>query len=142
MRIVIGSIIVIAAALLLLGVHVERTPRTDVAGGGAFALSLIAAGIPGPAAAVAFHDLPPAEYRGTMGYIGIPASVLSVGLLAVAGEFGAHELELTAWLLPGVVIGLVAGRHVRPVVDTAWFRPAVLWLALTGGAVVVIRQLV
>ena len=36
MRIVIGCAIVIAAVLLLLGVHVSRSARTDVLGGGAF----------------------------------------------------------------------------------------------------------
>jgi hypothetical protein len=38
-----------------------------VIGGGAFSLGLIAAGIPGPAAAIAFNDLPAGPYRGTMG---------------------------------------------------------------------------
>ena len=47
MRVVIGSAIVAAAGLLLLGVRLHRTARTDVVGGGAFSLSLIAAGIPG-----------------------------------------------------------------------------------------------
>lgn len=140
MRIVIGSVIVVAAALLLLGVHLARSARTDVVGGGAYALSLIAAGIPGPAAAVAFNDLPPAQYRGTIGFLGVPVGLTSVGLLVVAGEYGSHELQLTAWLLPGIAIGLLAGRHVRPFVDTTWFRPAVLWLALIGGAVVVLRE--
>lgn len=140
MRLVIGCAIVVAAVLLLLGVHVSRRARTDVLGGVAFSLSLIAAGIPGPAAAVAFNDLPPTRYRGTMGFLGIPVSVLSLGLLAVAGEFGSHELELTAWMIPGILVGLLAGRHVRPHLDNAWFRPAVLWLALLGGVAVVIRQ--
>lgn len=142
MRIVIGCLIVIAAVLLLLGVHVTPSTRTDVLGGGAFSLSLIAAGIPGPAAAVAFNDLPPLSYRGTMGFVGIPVSIVSLALLAAAGEFGSRELELTAWLLPGIAVGLVAGRHVRPHLDKTWFRPAVLWLALLGGAAVVIRQVI
>jgi len=63
-----------------------------------------------------------------------------LALLVVAGEFGSHELELTGWMVPGLVVGLLAGRHVRPYVDKAWFRPAVLWLAVLGGAAVVIRQ--
>jgi len=139
MRIVIGCAIVIAAALLLLGVHVSRSARTDVLGGGAFALSLIAAGIPGPAAAVAFNDLPPTRYRGTMGFVGIPVGIVSLALLTFAGEFGSHELELTAWMIPGIGVGLLAGRYLRPHLDNAWFRTSVLWLALLGGAALVIR---
>lgn len=142
MRLVVGGAIVLAAGLLLAGVQVRRSNRTDVVGGGAFSFSLIAAGIPGPAAAVAFNDLQPAVYRGTVGFLGIPVSVASVGLLAAAGEFGRHELELAAWMLPGIAVGLVAGRWVRPYVDNVWFRPALLWLALIGGAAVVVRQLV
>ncbi len=140
MRIVIGAAIVVAAAALLLGLHVTRTARTDVAGGGVFALGMITAGVPGPAAAVAFHDLPPGVYRGTMGSLGIPVSLVSLVLLVAAGEFGADEVELSAWLLPGIVVGLLAGRRVRPMLDRTWFRPAVLWLALIGGAVVALRE--
>lgn len=142
MRIVIGGAIVGASALLLVGATVTRTARTDVVGGAAFSLSLIAAGIPGPAAAVAFSDLPPMSYRGTMGFLGVPIGLVSLLLLAAAGEYGTHEVGLTAWMLPGIVIGLLAGRRVRPYVDNVWFRTAVLWLALLGGAAVVIRQLV
>jgi uncharacterized membrane protein YfcA len=141
MRVVIGGAIVVAAGVLLLGLHVSRSPRTDVVGGGAFSFSLIAAGIPGPAAAVAFNDLTPFAYRGTMGFLGVPVSVVSLALLVAAGEFGAHELELTAWMLPGILVGLLAGRHVRPFLDNTWFRPALLWLAVLGGAAVVVRQL-
>jgi len=140
MRIVIGCAIVVAAALLLLGVHVSRNARTDVLGGGAFSLSLIAAGIPGPAAAVAFNDLAPARYRGTMGFVGVPVGIVSLALLALAGEFGSHELELSAWMIPGILVGLLAGRFLRPHLDNAWFRTSVLWLALLGGAAVVLRQ--
>lgn len=141
MRVLVGAAIVIAAGLLLCGIHLARSPRTDVAGGGAFAFSLIVAGIPGPAAAVAFNDLPPSSYRGTLGYLGIPVAIFSVVLLGIAGEFGAHELELTAWMLPGLAIGMLAARWVRPILDQAWFRPAMLWMALLGGLAVVIRQL-
>lgn len=142
MRVVIGGAVMIAAASLLLGVRVARSARTDVVGGGAFSLSLLVAAIPGPAAAVAFNDLRPPAYRGSMGFLGVPTGIVSLALLALAGEFGSTELGLTAWMLPGVMIGLLAGRHVRPHLDTAWFRPAVLLLALAGGAGVVVRQLV
>ena len=44
-------------------------------------------------------------------------------------------------MMPGIAVGLLAGRRVRPFVDTTWFRPVLLWLALVGGAAVVVRQL-
>lgn len=68
------------------------------------------------------------------------ARVSAVALLVGAGEFGTHELELTAWMVPGMVVGLLAGARVRPLLDRGWFRPAVLWLAVLGGAAVVLRQ--
>ena len=85
MRIVIGAAIVIAAVALLLGLHATRTSRTDVAGGRVFALGMITAGIPGPAAAVAFNDLPASVYRGTMGDLGTPASIVSLARSAAVG---------------------------------------------------------
>ncbi|MEM8620570.1 MAG: sulfite exporter TauE/SafE family protein [Actinomycetota bacterium] len=138
MRIVIGSAIVIAAAVLLLGVHVTRTSRTDVTGGGVYGLGMITAGVPGPAAAVAFNDLPPSVYRGTMGYMGTTVGLVSLVLLAAAGQFGAEQLVLAGLMVPGVAVGLFAARWVRPALDRAWFRPVVLWLAAGGGAVVAV----
>ena len=142
MRVVVGGAIVVAAALLLLGVRISRTSRTDVIGGVAFSFSLITAAIPGPAAAVAFNDLDPSTYRGTMGFIGVPVGLLSMILLVMTDAFGRDELELTGRMMPGILVGLTAAGWARPYLDRSWFRPALLWLALLGGAAVVVRQLV
>ena len=74
-----------------------------------------------------------------MGFVGVPVGIVSLALLALAGEFGSHELELSAWMIPGILVGLLAGRFLRPHLDNAWFRTSVLWLALLGGAAV-LRQ--
>jgi len=62
--------------------------------------------------------------------------------IVATDNFGTDELELTGWLVPGVVIGLFAARYVRAYVDRSWFRPAVLTMAFVGGVALVARHLI
>ena len=71
-------------------------------------------------------------------------STASIGFftLLLSDNFGADEAGLILWLLPGVIIGLVLSRWVRPHLDRPWFRPLVLVVAMIGGLALVARQLV
>jgi len=49
--------------------------------------------------------------------------------LVASGHFGVHELRLSLFLLPGVLVGFLASGLLRPIVDRGHTRPAVLWLS-------------
>jgi uncharacterized membrane protein YfcA len=53
-------------------------------------------------------------------------SLLSIGALALAGEIGRRQLQLTALILPGVALGVITARRVKERLRPEVVRPAVL----------------
>jgi len=136
----IGLATAAAAAALLTGLRVTNTPRVDAMGGAGIAFCSVTAALPGPPAVIAFSSMVAATMRATVAaMIIVIAAASSVGL-AFTGRFGRRELELLAILMPGVLLGLVAARYVRPHIDRQWFRPAVLVFALIGGLALAARS--
>ena len=142
LAIIIGTITAVAALSLLAGAKIHRRPRTDVAAGAATSLASVTAGLPGPAMAIAFSDMEPATMRGTTSAFVMTQALIGFVAIVATDNFGTDELELTGWLIPGVMLGLFAARYVRNYVDRSWFRPAVLTMALVGGVALVIRHLI
>lgn len=141
LAIVVGSVTAGAAALLLAGVNVRRTPRTDVAAGGATAFASVTAGLPGPPLVLNFSEMSPGQMRGTSASYILVVAITGIAGLAVAGEFGGDETMLTLQLLPGIAVGMFAARFARPFLDRSWFRPAVLVIAMLGALALVARQI-
>lgn len=139
--IAVGATTALAATVMLLGLRVRRTPAVEVAAGAATAFSAVTAALPGPPFVAAFSDLQPAAMRSTASlYIG---SFILIALvpLAATGNFGGHELQLLAVLVPGTFGGLLLARFVRPMLERPWFRPLILIVAGMGGIALVLRNL-
>ncbi len=137
----IGIFICIASGLLLAGFRPARSALIDVLSGAGCAFTSSAAALPGPPLVIGFSDLSPKCLRCTISVFIIIVSVCSTVAWIAIDRFGGRELELTATLLPGLLSGLFLSRWTRPFLDRSWFRPAVLTLALIGGALLAFRQL-
>ena len=105
------------------------------------AFASVTAALPGPPLVIGFSDMKPSCMRGTASASILVVAVLASISLVIAGRFGRDELELLAFLLPGALLGLFSARYLRPVLDRAWFRTAVLVMACAGGMALVVRQL-
>lgn len=141
LAILVGSMTALAAVALLAGLDVARTRTIDVAAGAACTFASVTAGLPGPPLAITFSDMKPATMRSTTAMFVLAVAISGFVGLVLTGNFGRHEVNLLGWLLPGILLGLVGARWVRPLVDRRWFRPAVLTIALLGGLALVTRQL-
>ncbi len=141
LAIMVGSLTAMAAAMLLAGWNLSRSPRSETVAGAVCAFSSLTAALPGPPLVCVYSDMKPSMMRPTASLLIL--SVASVGFFALlaTGNFGSEEFGLLAWLMPGVVAGLIASRWVRPHLDRPWFRPLVLTIALIGGLALVGRQL-
>lgn len=141
LAILVGTLAATAAAALLAGYRPTRGRRTEIIGGAASTFSGITAGLTGPPLVIAFNDMRPATMRATTALFVVNVAVVGLASLVITGNFGRHELQLLGRLVPGVIIGLVVARWVRPIIDRTWFRPTVLVISCLGGVVVVLRQL-
>ncbi len=141
LALLVGGLTAVSCAVLLAGLHPRRTRTTEIVGGGACTFAAVTAGLPGPPLIVTYHDMTPPALRATVSSFVVAVATLGFASLLITGNFGWHELTLTGWLLPGVGIGLVSARFVRPIIDRHWFRPGVLTIALLGGVALVIGQL-
>lgn len=138
---VIGGAVIIAATTMLLGVKIKRTAAVEVGTGTMVTAFSVAAGLPGPPAALTYSDMPGPQMRANVS--ALMAFVGPIGLcgLVLTDNFGLHELGLTLAIFPGIAVGLILSRWVRPRIDNDWFRPTVLLIALAGGIATVARQL-
>jgi len=141
LAIVVGSLTAMAAAMLLLGLSLARTPKSETVAGAACAFASLTAAMPGPPLVCVYADMKPSTMRATASLLILSVAAIGFVTLLVSGEFGSHEFELLLRLLPGVIAGLIVSRWVRPHLGRPWFRPMVLIIALIGGLALVARQL-
>ena len=137
----LGTAVVIAVALVLLGWQPRRTKWTMVAAGATSAATATAAALPGPPMAIAYSDAPGPTLRATLAAFFTVSQAIALVVLVAAGEFGGHTLGLTAAIAPGTAIGIAGSSRGRHVVDRRGVRPIVLGLSLLSGLVLIARHL-
>ena len=134
LSLMIGILICVAAVVLMAGVELRRTPKSDVVTGACCAFTSLAAALPGPPLVIGFNNLSPSSLRCTVSVFVAAVSAVAVVSLASIGRFGRDEVALLLLMVPGLLGGLLLSRWTRPWLDRSWFRPAVLTIAFIGGA--------
>ncbi len=135
---VLGTFIIVAVALSVLGFHVAPTPRTLVGAGAVSGLMGTLTSIGGPPMALVYQREQAARLRSTLAGFFLFGAGFALASLVVAGEVRGAELRDGLLLLPGLVIGLVGCRWVGRFLDRGWTRPAVLALCLAAAVVLIV----
>jgi uncharacterized membrane protein YfcA len=124
---------VMVAASVLLAVVASITGRlfrpTDpalVVAGLASGFAGTTTGVGGPPMALTYQNADPATMRATISAFFAIGSLMSIGALALAGEIGVRQWQLTALVLPGVALGVIVARRVKHRLRPEVVRPAVL----------------
>jgi uncharacterized membrane protein YfcA len=137
----VGATVLLAVVLTWKVVTVPITrPSLSVAGfvGG---VTGTATSIGGPPFALLYQHRPAAQIRSTMAvYFLIGATISLVGL-ALAGDLTWHQVHLAVFLLPAVLLGVVAGIPLRRRLPADVVRPAVLVVSGASAAVLLARSL-
>ena len=138
LTIAIGLIVLTLVALRLAGFTIARTPRTLGATGVVSGVGGTIAALGGAPMGLLYEQHARArDFRGPMGVILAAGGVISVVLLVIAGEMHGRSWELTAALLPPLVLGWLLARWVTPIVDRGFLGPAVL-IVSSGSALVLL----
>lgn len=137
----VGLAILVAVALSISRLHVPVRPTTATAAGLTAGVMGTAAGVDGPPLALLYQHHRGEAIRATLAACFVLGTLMSAGILAIAGEIRAEQLIFTLELLPALAVGLVASmwgaRHLR---DRS-VRPAVLTFAALAGALTLIQGL-
>ena len=136
-----GSLVLFAVALSASGLHVPPAPRSLLAAGLLSGVLGTAVSIGGPPIALVYQHETGARLRGTLAAFFLIGVTMSLAGLRVANRFGATELRLSAYLLPGVLVGFLVSRRAAHFLDRGYARPAILTISALSSILVILRAL-
>jgi uncharacterized membrane protein YfcA len=141
LSVIVGVVVLVSVAMSAQGTTIDVNPRSCALTGVESGVFGTAAGIGGPPLALLFqhHDGP--VVRSTLGASFFFGTLFSLSALSIAGQVEVDHLALAAALVPAVLLGFLASRALRRVLDRGWLRPAVLLFAAVSGAVAIVNGL-
>ncbi len=139
--IVVGLVILLGVVLSIVhpGIAVRR--RSAVAVGTVCGVTGTAAGVDGPPLALLYQHSEPHTLRATLATCFLIGAAVSGIALALAGELSREQLELTAILLPPMLVGLALSGFLARRISPRALRPIVLGFATVAGCLTIARAL-
>jgi uncharacterized protein len=126
LAVMVALSVLLAVAASITGRLFRPTDRALMVAGLASGFAGTTTGVGGPPMALTYQNSDPATMRATISAFFSIGSLMSVAALALAGEIGVRQWQLTALILPGVVLGVVTARRVKDLLRPEVVRPAVL----------------
>ena len=142
------TLALLVATTVLLGVIASVTTRRFkptmpalAAAGFGSGFTGTAVGVGGPPIALTYQHSDAATMRATISVFFSIGSVLTVLALGAAGEIGRRQLELTALLIPSILLGLATARRFKHRLGGSGVRPVVLGLSAFSAIALLTRTL-
>jgi uncharacterized membrane protein YfcA len=138
MKILLAAVVLAGAVMAL--VHPGGHPTRPIlfAAGIASGFMATTAGLGGPPVALVYQRESGLRIRGTLAAYFIVGTVLSLTALAWAGRFSSNEIRLSAFLIPGTVLGFFLSRPAAAYLDTGYTRRAVLTVSMLAAVSVIV----
>lgn len=134
LAVLVAGSVLLAVVSSITGRLFQPTDRALVVAGLASGFAGTTTGVGGPPMALTYQNSDPATMRATISAFFSIGSVMSIAALWLAGEIGVRQLQLTAMILPGVVLGVVTARLVKHYLRPEVVRPTVLVICATAAA--------
>ncbi len=141
LSVLLGVLILLAAALSAVGVPINPSPARNFGAGMVSGVMGTTSSIGGPALPVVYQRRPGPEIRATLALSFVVGLIMSIGALLLAGRVHRWKIGLALGLIPALMVGLWAGGRLSKRLDQRWLRPAVLAFAAAAGVVIVVRGL-
>lgn len=141
MKILLAAVVLAGAMMGVLHSGGHPTPTVLVGAGAASGFMATTAGLGGPPVALVYQRETGLRLRGTLAAYFIVGTVLSLTALAWAGRFGAEELRLSVFLIPGTVLGYFLSRPAAAYLDGGRTRVAVLAVSALAAVSVIVTVL-
>ncbi|MBO1268884.1 sulfite exporter TauE/SafE family protein [Arthrobacter cavernae] len=136
---IVGGLVMASVLTGLTGFHIPQNRWSLFLAGLIGGVLGTVASTSGPPLVVVYRTGEPDRYRANLSLFFLVASLISLLVLAGSGAFGASDLLLSGWLLPGVALGALASRPVVKRISAAAIRPAALSLCLLAGVSLLVK---
>lgn len=134
-----GVLILMAVGVSLISRQIAPSPRNLLMGGGIGGWMGALAGVHGPPVALVLQHAAPATVRSVLGAYFAVAYAMTVAALWLIGLFDAASLARAVAILPGTLIGMVAGPRLTPYLDHDRSRIAILALSALSALLLIVR---
>jgi len=137
-----GVLLLTAVGLSVSGWRVGPSRLTLATAGlvSGFTATVVAVG--GPPVAVVYQRSSGPDVRANMSRVLFLGTIVSLGVLAVAGRYGVAELLTGLALLPAGAVGFFLARWTRNLVDVGYTRHLVLTVSAASAIAVIVRSLI
>ena len=139
--IAVGLMVLVAVALTLRAVEVRVTRSWLLAAGARSGVTGTTTSIGGPPVALLYQHRSPAQIRSTLAVFFALGATISLVAIAIGGQLDTRALLLSVVLLPGLLVGTVAGTFLRTVFPPRATRYAVLAICAASALVLLVRSL-
>jgi hypothetical protein len=136
-KVLLGGIVLAGAAMGALHAGGNPSRVVLVCAGAASGFMATTAGLGGPPVALIYQHAPGQRLRGTLAAYFIVGTILSLVTLAAIGRFGANEIRLSSFLIPGTVTGYFLSRRAAAYLDAGYTRAAVLTVSALAAVSVI-----
>jgi uncharacterized membrane protein YfcA len=135
----IGSVILAAVLLSILGLKLRPTSGNLIGAGVLSGFMGTTSAVPGPPLALVHQHVEAGRFRATLATFFLVGAAFSLSGLAVAGRFGTLELLSSLGMVPGVLVGFVASGRSAPRINRKILRYAVLVTSAIAAVAVIVR---
>lgn len=139
LAVMVAASVLLAVLASITGRLFEPTGRALVVAGLASGFAGTTTGVGGPPMALTYQNSDPATMRATISAFFAIGSLMSLAALALAGEVGMRQLQLTLLILPGVGLGVVTSRRVKDHLRPDVMRPAVLAICTVASVALLVE---
>jgi len=137
MKLLLAGVVLAGAIMGALHSNPRPTRLALFTAGTASGFMATAAGLGGPPVALIYQHSPGVQLRGTLAAYFIIGTFISLAALAWAGRFGMEEIALSAFLIPGTVVGFLMSRRAAAYLDEGYTRTAVLAVSALAAVTVI-----
>lgn len=140
--VVIGSMVLVAVAIMWFAPTVRRSGPVDFAAGVLSGTSSVVSAIGGPPVGLLFKDERGPTIRATLGAIFTIGATISLVGRALAGRITGTDLWLAAAYVPAVLVGFRISSSINRRTTGARFRTPILVLSAAAAFALLSRQLI
>lgn len=137
---IFGILIILAVAMSIIGWRFS--PRKPVLVGAGFLAGLmgILTTTSGPPIALVYQDAPGKKLRATISGYFVVATIFTLATLVSIEKLGLREVNLSLFLMPGILVGFWLSTRIVNWVDRGFTRSAVLTIAALSAITILISQ--